>query len=372
MKKNSKISLLSKFFLFINSIAVICLLLSYLATVANPVDYSYLAFFGLGYPFFLLANILFILYWAIRRRWYLLISLTVILLGYGFLTSTFAFRTKAASNFETDSATIKLMTYNAHHFKKFGLELDSSTKSGILQMINDEQPDIIGVQEFFTRRKGKYDIKDSMFKILDTKRYHYDTTAENDYESSGVAVFSKYPIINKGGVALEDSLGGNRCIWIDVKKNEKAFRVYIVHLASISFQPEDYNYLSKLKTKLNTDEDMISGKRIIDRLKKAFIKRSYQVKKIKDHTASCNTPYIIMGDFNDTPVSYTLSQLTEKTQNGFKEKGSGLGITYNGEFPNFQIDYILATSHFNFKGYKILKKSFSDHYPVRCNVTLAD
>lgn len=77
-----------------------------------------------------------------------------------------------------------------------------------------------------------------------------------------------------------------------------------------------------------------------------------------------------MGDFNDTPCSYTLAQMTNDIKNGFEEAGNGLAVTYNGSFPNFQIDYILASNHFNFKSYKILKQTYSDHYPVRCNVNL--
>ncbi|MDV3197467.1 MAG: hypothetical protein Q8884_02675, partial [Sweet potato little leaf phytoplasma] len=80
-------------------------------------------------------------------------------------------------------------------------------------------------------------------------------------------------------------------------------------------------------------------------------------------------PYIIMGDFNDTPVSYALNNLTKGMQNSFQKKGSGLAITYNGDFPNFQIDYILATPQFDILSYNIIKESFSDHYPVTCNVS---
>ncbi|QEK52004.1 endonuclease/exonuclease/phosphatase family protein [Pedobacter aquae] len=372
MRKNKKISLVSKFILFINILVIIGLFLSYLAKYTNPADYWFIAFFGLSYPIILFLNFLIILYWLIRKKWYALISIISILLGYNSLTSTIGFRGKTESSFVTDSNTLKLMTYNVHYFKKFGLELDTHTRSGIFNLLRNEQPDIIGFQEFFTRNKGKYNIKDSVFNILDTKYYYYNPSVDNNYESSGIAVFSKLPIKAKGNIDLKDDTKGNQGIWVDIEKNNKIFRVFIVHLASISFQPEDYSYLNKLKQDLNTEEDLNSGKRIIKRLKNAFIKRSMQVKYLQAYIDSCKTPYIIMGDFNDTPVSYTLHTLKKDIKNGFEEKGSGLGITYNGDFPNFQIDYILASKEFDFKTYKIIKKTFSDHYPVRCNVTLAD
>lgn len=372
MRKNKKTSLLSKFLLLINSFAVISLLISYAAKLVDPITFWPVAFFGLGYPIILLVNIIFVAYWLIRKRWFALISIITILFGYNSLTSTFAFRFNSDEQLQADSSSIKLMSYNVHHFKKFGSSLDSGSKSSILNLIDREQPDILGLQEFFTRHKGKYDVKDSIFRILNTKNYHYNVMIDNQYESIGIAVFSKYPILRKGNINLPNSHGGNNGVWIEVKKDNQIFRVYVVHLASISFQPEDYNYLIKLKSELKTDEDFVSSKRIARRLKDAFIRRSNQVKSLKELTDTCKVPYIIMGDFNDTPVSYTLNELNKGMKNGFREKGSGLGITYNGIFPNFQIDYILSSPHFEFNKYHIIKEAYSDHYPLTCNVTLKD
>jgi endonuclease/exonuclease/phosphatase family metal-dependent hydrolase len=192
----------------------------------------------------------------------------------------------------------------------------------------------------------------------------------NSFETNGIAVFSKYPITNSGTIFFEDIHSGNRCEWVDVKKDTSLFRVYAVHLASIKFEQEDYTFIDEVQKDLDTKTDVLSTKRIIKRLKIAFLKRSKQVAEVKAHIAQCKTPYIIMGDFNDTPCSYTLAQMCAGIKNGFEEKGSGLAVTYNGDFPNFQIDYILASTNFDFKGYKIIKKDYSDHYPIRCNVTL--
>ena len=368
MKKN-KLSFIQKAFLFFNILAGVSLLFSYSATIFDPVKIWYFSFFGLAYPFILLINILFIILWIIYKRWYFLFSLSLILIGYNAFNKTIGLRalTKAVK----DSTTIKLMTYNVHYLKKFGEELDMETRSGIFRLIESEQPDIVGFQEFFTRNKGKYDVKDSLIKILDTKHYYYSPYIDNNYESTGVAVYSKYPILKSGDIQLENENGGNRGIWIDVKRNNQVFRIYVVHLASISFQPEDYSFLNNVVVDIDKTKDVVSSKRIARKLKTAFIKRSEQVEILQKEIESCTTPYIVMGDFNDTPVSYAITQMTKNLKNGFAVKGSGLGITYNGDFPNFQIDYILASKQFDFKDYKIIKRDFSDHYPVCSTVTLA-
>ena len=81
-------------------------------------------------------------------------------------------------------------------------------------------------------------------------------------------------------------------------------------------------------------------------------------------------PYIIAGDFNDTPTSFAVNSIAKGLKNTFSEKGNGFGITYNGAFPNFQIDYILTTPNFNVKNYQIIKKKLSDHYAVVSDLEL--
>jgi endonuclease/exonuclease/phosphatase family metal-dependent hydrolase len=100
------------------------------------------------------------------------------------------------------------------------------------------------------------------------------------------------------------------------------------------------------------------------------LKRSEQVFKIKDHANACQCPYVISGDFNDTPTSFAVNEMSKGMKNAFTEKGSGFGRTYNGSFPNYQIDYILATPQFDVRDYDIIEKRLSDHYPVRSDLVL--
>ncbi|TAH03489.1 MAG: endonuclease/exonuclease/phosphatase [Sphingobacteriales bacterium] len=369
--KKTKNSHFTRLLLTLNTLAVIVLFLCISATVINPAFFWYISYFGLAYPFIIGVNLIFSVIWLFRKRWYFLISVIAVLIGYAPLIRTISFRFEDEKGFKSDSTTIKLMTYNVGGFqsrKKIEREV---VKSQILSLIKAQQPDILAIQEYYTRTKGVFDTKDSILNSLNTKYYSYNPLQNNGYESYGIAIFSKFPIVHKGTIIFEDAQSGNRCEWVDVKKDSSLFRVYAVHLASIKFQPEDYEFIDEVQKDLDTKSDVLSTKRIIKRLKIAFLKRSIQVVEIKKHIAECKIPYIIMGDFNDTPCSYTLAQMTDGIKNGFAEKGSGLAVTYNGDFPNFQIDYILASNQFNFNAYKIIKKNYSDHYPVRCNVTLS-
>lgn len=370
MRKNRRNSFLDKSILFFNSIAIVLLIGSYLATEISPEKYWCFAFLGLAYPFIFIANILFIFIWTLKKRWYAFLSLLTIILGYQNLTRTISLRGNTSEDYHRDSSSIRLMTYNIHHFKQFGTEVDTNARNNILELITEEQPDIIALQEFMTRKKGKLKNENEIKKALNTSYYYFYSTSGNDYESMGIAIFSKLPIVNQGNLTELDPTGSNNGLWIDVIKNGQIFRVYTVHLSSIAFAPVDYYYFKRI-SKMNTEEEDIKhGKRILSRLKSAFIRRAKQVEILKFYTDTCKTPYIIMGDFNDTPVSYSAGQISKRLKNSFMEKGYGLGRTYNGDFPNFQIDYIFTTTDFDIRTYKVIKKAYSDHYPVRVDVNL--
>jgi len=261
-----------------------------------------------------------------------------------------------------------MMTYNVHNFKRYGAKNDISTKHEILDIISQQHPDIIGFQEFYTRKQGQYDMRDSIVKIMGSGFYYFEPIIFNNNEAIGLAIFSKFPIIGKGLISFSDKKSENACIYVDVKKGDRKFRVYSVHLQSIRFDPEDYKYINSITQE---GADISSAHRLGSKLKGAFIKRSAQVIKIKDHAAQCPYPYIISGDFNDTPASYAVNEMAKGLKNAFREKGSGFGRTYNGTFPNFQIDYIMASPQFDVLSYQIIEKKLSDHYPVRSDLSLS-
>ena len=369
MKAKKKLPLFDKLVLWLNCLLCLALVVSYLAPITDPRKYWVISFFGLAYPPVLLLNILMIIYWAFRKSWIVFLSLGCILIGINVFKNNIGLHIGGGDRFVAGNQNaIKFMTYNVHDFKKFSPPRDSSTRREILALIRDEQPDIIGIQEFFTRRRGKYAMTDSMEKGLGYNYHYFVDVNRNADEAIGIAIFSKLPIVNTGLIPLTESNSENQCIYIDVKKADQIFRVYSVHLQSINFKAEDYKYLDTVSKSGKTD--MVSTRRLGGKLKRAFIKRADQVFKIKSNARECPYPYIISGDFNDTPTSYAVSQMAKGLKNGFREKGWGLGRTYNGDFPNYQIDYVMVSPAFDVKSYKIIEKKLSDHYPIVTDLVL--
>jgi endonuclease/exonuclease/phosphatase family metal-dependent hydrolase len=363
-----KLGFFDKLILLIALLLALGMAMGFFAGNFDPRQHILFAFFGLAYPFFLLANIIMAFYWLIRRKWaFMLLTFTIIAFGWRALVATYGFGGEAGASEKDSAHFLRLMTYNVHQFKPYGYQNDLSTKNEIIEVIKKQHPDVVCFQEFYTRYKGKFDIVDSIKKSLKLKYFYFVPSVKNDYEAIGLAIFSKYPIKNKGSIVFNGAVRGNESIYADIEIEKQLLRIYNVHFQSISFQKEDYQYVEKVK---EMKTDLKPSRRIAGMLKYAFQKRAEQVDIMKDNLETCTIPYVICGDFNDTPASYTVTQITKSLNNAFIKQGSGLGKTYNGKFPNFQIDYIATTKKIDVINYHIIEAKLSDHFPVRSDLKL--
>ena len=351
--------------LLLNAGLVIALLLCYLAASVPPRTIGYVALFGLAYPFILIANCIFIIYWFFKKRRYALISFVAIALGFGYVTDVVQLNI-FGKNRKGEHA-IKVMTYNVRLFGLYSQEHPQAMKKKIFDLLDKQEADLLCFQEFYyTDKKGEFETRDTLTKFLPTKYYHERYThSMNGRKYFGVALFSKYPIVKKGYIPFESDVN-NFCIYADLLIDGDTVRLYNAHLASIRFQKEDYALISDNQNHEELDQ---GGKRIARRLRSGFIRREEQVQRILENVRTCKYPVILCGDFNDPPVSYCYSKLTGELQDSFIEVGNGVGNTYNGAFPSFRIDYVLHSDEFVALDYTTLSEEYSDHFPVV--VTLA-
>jgi hypothetical protein len=73
---------------------------------------------------------------------------------------------------------------------------------------------------------------------------HY-TYSLRKKQNWGIATFSRFPILKKGTVELENSKN-NTCIFTDISvPGNDTFRVYNMHLQSIHLLKEDYKFVAQ-------------------------------------------------------------------------------------------------------------------------------
>jgi endonuclease/exonuclease/phosphatase family metal-dependent hydrolase len=360
--KKKKIGFFKVSVFVLNIIAATVLLLVQLAPSINPNYLWFAELVGYGYPFVLIINLLFIIYWAFHQHRFALLSIAIILLGYDKLTLLYQpglFKVKAPVN----ETSIKVMSYNVRLFDLYNWTGNIGTRNKIFDLLHKEVPDIICFQEYFNSDDATLPTNDTLLDVLGVKYSHvvYGLTLRKTYHW-GLATFCKYPIVNKGLLFFEEGKT-NFGIFTDVMIENDTVRIYNLHLQSNHFKKKDYEFIANPDS--GDNKQIVEGAlSIMKRLKTAVIKRTSQVEEVRAHMDNCKYPIILCGDFNDPPFSYAYQTLKKGMHDSFVENGKGFGISYNNAFIPYRIDYILYNNDFNSKKYSMVRQKFSDHYPI--------
>jgi len=367
-KQKSRISILSGLLLMFNLFAVLMLLVVYISVYINPAKFSLIAFAGLGYPLILLTNLLFVILWIFIRIKFSLLSVVFILLGWNHIGRLVQLNQK--EEIDQNSKPVHILSYNIQNFvrqnisnTKYITKFDNQAK--ITKFINDQKADIICLQEMLYDRGDLQKYANEFGKKNKTPNYYYrNYFSVKKQILDGIAIFTRFPVINKGYLEYDEKTIG---IYNDLVIASDTFRLYNLHLASIHFRKEEYDFISDLPNQQDQEVIKKHSLQVISKITTAFIKRGYQADIIAKHMKSSPYPVIVCGDFNDTPSSYAYRKITSGLTDAFVESGKGFGVTYAGEsFPSFRIDYIFHDEVFESRRFTRHKISLSDHYPISC------
>jgi len=360
---------ISNFLLIANIFFGILLLLSLSAAYVNPVNWWWPSLAGLGFLQIFFINLLFLLFWLLFKIKNSLIALIFLIFGFTELPNQFQFNFPQSPK----NREIKILSLNVRNFDLYNWSENKKTRDKILHVIKSRDSEIICLQEFFNTTNPKHDFKtlDTILGFENKYNSHVEYTATvKETEHWGIATFTTYPVVGKGAIHFEES-SNNICIYSDIIIESTIYRIYNMHLASLRFGREDYQYLENV-TANNLDKDVESSKSLLKKLKSAFQRRAVQVVKVRDHMKDSPYPIILCGDFNDTPTSFAYNQLAKGLHDTFKYKGNGFGTTYNGNIPYLRIDYIFTDPSINVLKHEVIRNDISDHYPISASIELKE
>lgn len=328
-----KLPFFDKLMYIVNSVLAVVLLLSYLLPFVSPKNIPFFAILSLFVPLLIAINLLFVLYWLLRLKKQFLLSTIILLLGWTF-NSTF-FKIVGKNNAENND--ISVMSYNVRMFNQWKWIENDSIPQKIAALIKRENPDVLLFQEYYRIKNNPIQYP---YQFINTKK---------DSGKIGLAIYSKFPIINKGSLDLKNT--ANNIIFADIKRNKDTIRVYNLHLQSLQLNTEKENFGQE------------NSEKLIERLKTSFKKQAEQTEVFIKHEKNWNGKKIVGGDFNNTAYSWVYNEIAENKKDAFLRAGKGFGNTLNYWIP-FRIDYILTDENATIQSFKVIKEKNSDHYPI--------
>lgn len=350
----------------INVFFLLLLLSSFLSWNISPENANILGYLGLAFPFFLVANILFVLLWSMLLNWKMvLFNILVMIICIKPITTYFPL------NFTSEAPpenSIKILSYNVRGLN-WKLHKKHTEDKPIIQYIKSVNADIICMQEYMASTSDKHASTANLQEVLGKDQYPYYSvtplrSTKGGYEY-GLACFSKYPIKSTLKIPIISSDNGSVLYQIDV--NGKTVSVINNHLESNRVTSEDKklyrNFFKQRKEDTIKINDLTQN--IEERLGAAYKKRAPQVDLIAKYIAEQKTDaMIVCGDFNDSPISYTYKTICENLSDAYVETGFGSGITYHENYFWFRIDFILHSKNMKAYNFTIDKVMYSDHYPI--------
>lgn len=375
---NFLLRLLKVLFIIISLVAAILLIFATLAKFTHPTFSHIITYCGLLFPYILIANAVITILWlVIDYRWALL-PVICILLNVNTVDKHFQLRGQDQPS--TCANCLKVMSYNAHSFNIYDTN-NRTMNQNVMKFLREESPDILCIQEYSLDGTGKtgFNSTNEILKAIGlsdntkTHRLYLSNPNAKGYRF-GMAIFSKYRIVNYGVVDTGDSTS-NKSIFVDIRYNRDTLRIYNVHLSSMRLVSEDYETgKAVMHNNMNDPNFDDKAKRLSNKISKAFEQRQRQAIAVRADMDSCHHPIIICGDFNDSPASFSVHKIGRGFRDSFRSSGKGLGATYHGDaFPAYRIDYIFHSKQYNDFGHTVCTNlKASDHYPIYTYISIID
>lgn len=334
MKKKSLFDIV---LFLLNSLFAVLLLLSFLLPYISPKSFSVLAVISLFVPVLYIVNFIFLLYWVLKLKKQFLVSAIILSIGWFASSPLFLFSNER----ETSINDLKVMSFNVRMFNFYEWNSDEELAQKTVDFIHKESPDIIAFQEFYTSKKVDFKYPYNYLKMKSRKN------------KFGLALFSKYPIVNSGSLDFINS--ANNIIYADILKEKDTIRVYNIHLESLKINPDKEHFGEE------------NNQKLMGRMQTTFKKQAFQTEQFLAHEKSWKGKKIILGDFNNTAYSWVYRKIKSDKKDAFIEAGEGFGKTFHYFLP-MRIDFILTSAEFQINDFKSFDEKFSDHFPVQARI----
>lgn len=363
-----------RIFVIITVLVSLCMVLVALIPHLNPDTFWWIGILGIGFIFLLFAQIFFLIFWLLLKSRWTWLPLIVLILSIQQIKAVVAWSPLTTWAQEKPAEHLRVLDWNVSRWDEYNKvqKGGQSFRQDMLNVIQKQNADVLCLQEFFESKMPKKHEPTIIEIVSMGYPYYYFSPEGSKYGGkylTGVAIFSKFPILDSARVSFSRNSRAESIISCDINKNGKIFRIATTHLQSVLFDANDYQNIEAIKTK-NTEAIPEASRTILRKLKKGYAYRSEQARQVREHVENSPYPVIITGDFNDIPNSYSYFTIRKNLKDAFIEKGFGLGKTFRFISPTLRIDFILIDPGMKVRQYKKIKVPYSDHYPILADLEL--
>lgn len=300
-------------------------------------------------PLLIVADLVMLVYWLLRRRWHwAAIPFVTVLCCIPYCGTIYQFR--SIGDDAKSKTGLMIATYNVARFNN---ETTGFIAQDILAQMKKQNVDVLCMQEYSDVSGDK--------KNSDSYKEYFSYMAKG---KDDMVIYSRHPISDSKTIEFEET--NNSAMWADINVNGQLFRFVNVHLETTGV-----NRTLRSAAKLQLQGTNVESNRLLRviygnytwgmaiRAGQAItVRNELQMNKDEDRSV------VICGDFNDVPYSYVYNtMLGDDFVDGFKECGSGWMHTYRGK-KAVRIDYIFHDKSIEGLNYYKQELSYSDHYPV--------
>ncbi|MBX2916046.1 MAG: endonuclease/exonuclease/phosphatase family protein [Cyclobacteriaceae bacterium] len=302
------------------------------------------AFLSYGFPVIICLNLILLTLALIQKRLTAFIWFLFFLLGAPYLLRTLRF-----NNSKKLTNTVRVLSFNAKLFRMPHVYNQFSTE--LINWIATDSSAIKCIQEYSTNPTWAGLDVTGQLKAAGYDGYTYVAEVDDRQHNPGLAIFSTYKIISTG-VVWHNPQSLNAAIYADLQYGEKVIRIYNAHFTSMKLTARPDDWLGKVSY-------------LFQQLKIGSVNRSKQVNILLEHLKNSPYPYLVCGDFNETPYSYVYSRMRRELTNAFEERGSGFGFTLNQKPYFLRIDHQFFGKEFKLQKYSVDRSmTISDHFPT--------
>ncbi len=333
-----------------------------------PSTFEYSFVLALGFPFLLIAHIAVVIVMLFRSRKAALLLFLLTFIGWKNIRSTFATGANKPFAVQKDSTALRVMNWNVAYWASALNSSDSKKlrkRDSMVALIKKYNPDVLCLQEYaFIKNVRDINIKKTLRSL--GYRYMYfpkSHTYKENQSYDGTIILSKLPFLETEFVETGGGFKEEPLLTCTVKQQGKIFKVATVHLLSYGlFSSTDLSKKQALKSAVKQNRGFIWKLKFINKL------HENQVEIINRKLRGSSVPVILCGDFNETPVFYSVNRLKGNRTDAFSAKNAGLGATLKNFSPFLRIDYCFADPKLSVRQNTVVKKDLSDHYPLITDV----